>query len=72
MCSHDDYRLDLKLADGRTLSAPLWWYPRPIGPTPAARDSIELMPTSRHWPKIDKDISIASMQQRPQASGAMR
>jgi hypothetical protein len=59
--SCDDAHLHVRLADGRTLSTPLWWYPRLAAASTAHRSQIELMPMGLHWPEIDEDISIASM-----------
>jgi hypothetical protein len=66
----DAESLHVTLADGRTLSAPLWWYPRLIGAAPTARNIIELMPMGLHWPEIDEDISIASILRGAKAPGA--
>ncbi len=66
----DDGSLHVTLADGRTLSAPLWWYPRLLEATPEARNRIEFMPMGLHWPEIDEDISIASILRGAKAPGA--
>lgn len=66
----DDASLQVTLADGRTLSAPLWWYPRLAKATTEARNNIELMPMGLHWPDLDEDISIASMLRGAKAPGA--
>lgn len=66
----DAENLHVTLADGRTLSAPLWWYPRLIDAAPTARNLIELMPMGLHWPEIDEDISIASILRGAKAPGA--
>lgn len=66
----DAEHLHVTLADGRTLSAPLWWYPRLVKATPGQRNAIELMPMGLHWPEIDEDISIASMLRGEKAPGA--
>jgi hypothetical protein len=66
----DEQHLHVELADGRTLSAPLWWYPRLVEATPEQRNAIELMPMGLHWPEIDEDISIASMLRGEKAPGA--
>jgi hypothetical protein len=69
--AHCDARdLHVVLADGRTLSAPLWWYPRLAAAKPAARDLIEFMPMGLHWPDLDEDISIASILRGEKAPGA--
>jgi hypothetical protein len=63
--------LYVTLADDRTLSAPLWWYPRLAKADPAARSNVELMPMGLHWPDIDEDISIASILRGQKAPGAV-
>ena len=68
----DSEQLHVRLADGRSLSTPLWWYPRLASATPAARAEIELMPMGLHWPQVDEDISIASMLRGEKAPGAFR
>ena len=67
----DTTQLHVRLADGRSLSTPLWWYPRLAAASMAARASIELMPMGLHWPDIDEDISIASMLRGEKAPGAV-
>lgn len=66
----DDQHLHVTLADGRTLSTPLWWYPRLAGATVAQRANAEFMPMGIHWPDVDEDISIASMLRGEKAPGA--
>jgi len=66
----DTQHLHVTLSDGRTLTAPLWWYPRLVSADPAQRNRIELMPMGLHWPEIDEDISIASMLRGAKAPGA--
>ena len=66
----DAESLTVTLADGRSVSAPLWWYPRLLKASPAARSIVELMPMGIHWPEIDEDISIASMLRGAKAPGA--
>lgn len=66
----DERDLHVTLSDGRTLSAPLWWYPRLIAAVPEIRNRIELMPMGLHWPEIDEDISIASILRGAKALGA--
>ena len=62
--------LTVTLADGRSVTTPLWWYPRLLKASPAARARIELMPVGMHWPEIDEDISVASMLRGAKAPGA--
>jgi Protein of unknown function (DUF2442) len=68
----DADHLNVNLADGRRLSAPLWWYPRLFKAAAAAREVVELMPMGIHWRQIDEDISIASMLRGEKAPGAKR
>ena len=67
---YDAETLTVTLADGRSVSTPLWWYPRLLKASLAARTRIELMPMGMHWPEIDKDISVASMLRGAKAPGA--
>ena len=52
--------LTAELSDGRTISAPLDWYPRLIHATPQERDNWELIGRGEgiHWPDLDEDISL--------------
>jgi hypothetical protein len=54
-------RLHVRLADGREVVTPLWWYPRLAAGSPAERDNIELMPDGVHWPDVDEDLSVRGM-----------
>jgi hypothetical protein len=55
--------LSVELADGRTIAAPLAWYPRLEHGTAAERDSWRLIGggVGIHWPKLDEDISVANL-----------
>jgi hypothetical protein len=55
--------LSVELADGRTIAAPLAWYPRLGHATPRERNSWRLIAGGRgiHWPDIDEDISVANL-----------
>lgn len=66
----DETFLNVTLADGRVLRAPLWWYPRLLKAEPRARNLIELSPLGVHWPELDEDISVASMLRGWKAPGA--
>jgi hypothetical protein len=68
----DETHLHVILADGRKVSAPLWWYPRLMAADPAARNRIELMPMGLHWPVLDEDISVVSILRGQPAPGARR
>jgi Protein of unknown function (DUF2442) len=58
-CSDRD--LMVALTDGRTLTVPLWWYPRPLRATPAQREHFEIGRFGVHWPEIDEDIELAGL-----------
>src|SRR5438093_485710 len=51
--------LSVELADGRTIAAPLAWYPRLAHATAKERGSWRLIAGGRgiHWPGVDEDIS---------------
>jgi len=66
----DSDSLHVKLADGRRIVTPLWWYPRLLNATADQRDRIELMFTGIHWPEIDEDLSIEGMLRGRKAPGA--
>src|SRR5256885_1561041 len=55
--------LSVELADGRTIAAPLAWYPRLLHATAEERSSWRLIGGGRgiHWPAIDEDISVANL-----------
>ncbi len=55
--------LSVDLADGRTIAAPVAWYPRLAYATTAERSSWRLIGGGRgiHWPTIDEDISVANL-----------
>jgi len=57
--------LTVLLADGRTVSAPVAWFPRLIAATPKQRADWELIGggIGIHWESIDEDISVASLLQ---------
>lgn len=54
-----DEVLTVLLADGRTISAPLEWYPRLYRATPAQRANWRLIGEGDgiHWPDVEEDIS---------------
>src|SRR5271155_3901627 len=55
--------LSVELADGRTIAAPLAWYPRLAHATPEERGTWRLLGGGRgiHWPALDEDISVANL-----------
>ena len=55
--------LVVDLADGRTITVPLTWYPRLAGGTPAERANWRLIGGGEgiHWPDLDEDINVQSL-----------
>src|SRR5690348_9455149 len=55
--------LTVELADGRTIAAPLAWYPRLAHASAEERGSWRLLGGGRgiHWPALDEDISVANL-----------
>jgi Protein of unknown function (DUF2442) len=58
-----DEALTVELSDGRTIAAPLAWYPRLANSSVAERSAWRLIGGGRgiHWPAIDEDISVANL-----------
>ena len=52
------------LADGRTLSAPLAWFPKLLSANAAQKSNWRLIGRGYgvHWPDVDEDISILGLQ----------
>ena len=63
--------LHVKLADGRTISTPLWWYPRLLNATHEERNHVELMLGGVHWPDVDEDLSVDGMLKGRRVPGAV-
>ena len=59
--SDDTLRVDL--SDGRSISAPLAWYPRLLRATPAERKRWRLIGRGLgiHWMDLDEDISVKGL-----------
>ena len=55
--------LTVELADGRTLSVPLAWYPRLVHGSPRERRNWRLIGRGEgiHWPDLDEDISVEGL-----------
>ena len=55
--------LRVELSDGRTLSAPLAWYPRLVHATPEERNNWELIGKGQgiRWPDLDEDLSVEGL-----------
>jgi hypothetical protein len=59
--SEDSITIDL--VDGRTIIAPLSWYPRLWYGTPAERNNFEIIGDGAiiHWPDLDEDLSVSGI-----------
>lgn len=59
----DEISLQVQLVDGRTICAPLAWFPRLFHATPERRSFWMLIGLGEgiHWPDLDEDISVASL-----------
>lgn len=55
--------LSVELTDGRTISAPVAWYPRLSHGTTEERNHWRLVGGGRgiHWPDLDEDISVENL-----------
>jgi hypothetical protein len=55
--------LVVDLADGRTASVPLAWYPRLLHATSEERNKWRLVGQGEgiHWPDLDEDVSVESI-----------
>ena len=55
--------LTAELADGRTISVPLVWYPRLVHASSEERDNWEILADGEqlHWPDLDEDLSVEGL-----------
>jgi hypothetical protein len=65
-----DRELIVELKDGRTVSVPLWWYPRLQAATPAQRARFEIGRFGVHWEELDEDVELAGILHGARAPGA--
>ena len=67
--SEDTVSVDL--ADGRTIAAPLAWYPRLLNASESERSEWELAGGGYgiHWPSIDEDLSVDGLLRGAPAPG---
>jgi len=56
-----DADLIVELLDGRTISAPLVWFPRLFQATQEQLANWELLGDGVHWPELDEDLSIVGL-----------
>src|SRR5258708_7837512 len=56
----NDTHLAVQLADGRSVTVPLAWYPRLATGSPSERNRWELIGNGSaiHWPDLDEDFSV--------------
>lgn len=59
----DDDTLTVGLADGRTITVPILWFPRLAHASPETRNAWELLGDGDgiHWPDADEDIGIEGL-----------
>ncbi len=59
----DEHSLIVDLMDGRTIAAPLAWYPRLLRATPHQREQWERAGGGYgiHWPEVDEDLSTEGL-----------
>jgi len=55
--------LTVRLMDGRSISVPLAWYPRPLHATASQRAHWKIAGGGYgiHWPEIDEDLSTEGL-----------
>jgi hypothetical protein len=55
--------LVVDLADGRTISVPLAWYPRLLQDSPDERANHRFIGDGEgvHWPDLDEDVSVENI-----------
>ena len=60
-CTRDSLRVDL--LDGRTIIAPIAWYPRLLHATTQQRANWKIAGGGYgiHWPEIDEDLSVEGL-----------
>ena len=58
-----DDTITVDLVDGRTVSAPLAWYPRLAQGSTAERSNWRFIGRGEgiHWPDLDEDVSVESL-----------
>ena len=58
-----DDSLSVDLQDGRTIIAPLLWFPRLVNGTQAERENYRLIGRGEgiHWEELDEDVSVENL-----------
>lgn len=57
----NDDQIWVNLSDGRTIAAPLAWFPRLMTASAEQLAQVELSRYGLHWDDLDEDISIAGL-----------
>ena len=59
----DEYKLYVRLADGREIATPLAWFPRLRDASEKQRNNWRLLGRGSgiHWEDIDEDLSVAGL-----------
>jgi hypothetical protein len=70
----DADRIIVDLMDGRTIAAPLAWYPRLLAASPDERAHWERAGAGYglHWPELDEDLSTEGLLRGAPAAGVGR
>jgi len=60
-CTDDE--LCVVLADGRSLTVPIIWFPRLANASASQRAAFELLGDGEgiHWPELDEDLSVSGL-----------
>lgn len=66
-----DDELVVHLADGRTVSVPLAWFPRLLHASADQRSDFRLIGDGEYinWPALDEDLSVSGLLRGSRASG---
>lgn len=51
----------VQLSDGRTLSAPLAWFPKLLQASVSQRNEVIISTRGLHWEELDEDISVQGL-----------
>lgn len=64
--SIDEHEMHVRIRDGRTISAPLAWFPRLANASVAERADWRLIGSGEgiHWNRLDEDVSTAGLLHR--------
>ena len=57
----DNYAMWVGLTDGRTVAAPLAWFPRLMNTTDTELSNYSISPNGLHWASLDEDISVEGL-----------